>query len=555
MRRDEERIERLADSIASGRPVDPAVLDGLGEDDSSIVANLISLSRLSDLHRVRDPGRVAGADPATETWGTLRILEKVGEGSFGEVFRAWDTQLHRLVALKLQRGGEDAGPAERTLEEGRLLAKVDHPGVVRIHGGATHGGRSGLWMEVVEGETLEAALRSAGPLDPGEAARVGAELCEALAAIHDAGLVHGDVKAQNVVRERGGRVVLMDFGSGSRAWSGGGAGPRTGTPAYTPPEIFAGERPSPRSDVFSLGVLLFALLADRFPVRADSMEELAEALRTGRRDRLRDVRPDVPAGLAGAVEQAMDSDPARRFRSAREMGAALRAWAPATPDPAAEPRRATRVLPWAVALAAVAIAVVLLVRPPASGPLVSEARMLRGADPAEQLFSGDVVGEGDLLHLRLDLARDSWIYILNRDDRGSLSLLFPLPGYALQNPVPAGDDVAVPGPRAGSLREMAWAMGGGGGTERFLVIAAARPLQDFESELARLPLPGESATARALGDPAADELYRGVAGLARLPSAPAGAGTAAERLFSLAAGLRDAGDGSVWVRELELRNP
>ncbi|HMB71671.1 MAG TPA: DUF4384 domain-containing protein, partial [bacterium] len=359
---------------------------------------------------------------------------------------------------------------------------------------------------------------------------------------------------------------LMDFGAGSRASVPDDPAGRAGTPMYTPPEIFAGEKPSPRSDLFSLGVLLFGLLTGRFPVEADSLKEVIAAHVEGRRARLLHLRPEVPAGLARAVERAMAPTPDDRFRTAREMGDALRRWAPAPADatPAAETAavpapaaalRSPRILPWTIALAVLAVIVVMLVRTPAPTALIAEAELLRGTDPAEQLISGDVVQAGDLLHLRLDVAHESWIYVLNRDDRGSLSLLFPLPGYVLQNPVSPGGAVAIPGAPAGSRTNMAWEMGGGGGTERFLVVAARKPLEDFEAELRRLPLPGEGATARALDESAAAGLYRGVADMAQLPEPAAPDGGAGRALFDLARSLDASGDGDVWVREIALRSP
>jgi hypothetical protein len=328
---------------------------------------------------------------------------------------------------------------------------------------------------------------------------------------------------------------------------------------YTPPEIFAGESPSPRSDVYSLGVLLFLGLAGRFPVEADSVDELMERVRSGGGAKLRDLRPEIPAALADVVARATAADPDARFRSAGEMAEALAPLAPA--GPAAEPAAARRpgrfaaVAPWAAALAVVAVLIVVLVRGGGTTPLVSDARLLRGSEPAVQLFSGDRVQPGDLLHLRLDLRRESHVYVLNRDDRGALSLVFPMPGYALQNPLPAGHDLSLPGAPAGGGGAMAWRIGPGGGTERFLVIASHRPLREFEEELRDLPTPAAGASARALAESAAENLYRGVTGMAQLPAAPAADGSAGERLFSLAKSLEGRTGEEVWVREFALRNP
>ena len=147
------------------------------------------------------------------TWGSLRIHEKIGRGRFGDVYRAWDPGLDRDVALKLLR--HDDGAEDRlVVDEGRLMARVRHPNVATIYGAQRIDGRTGLWMELIEGRTLEAELAERGPFPAEEIARVGVELCRALAAVHRAGLVHRDVKAQNVLHETGGRIVLGDFGTG-----------------------------------------------------------------------------------------------------------------------------------------------------------------------------------------------------------------------------------------------------------------------------------------------------------------------------------------------------
>ena len=140
----------------------------------------------------------------------------IGEGSFGRVYRAWDTQLEREVALKLVKasGVSQAFDLARAIKEARLLARVRHPNVVRVFGADSHAGRFGLWMELIPGRTLGQVLMMHGPMSVSEAIPIGIDLCHALAAVHGAGLLHRDIKAQNVLREDGGRIVLMDFGTG-----------------------------------------------------------------------------------------------------------------------------------------------------------------------------------------------------------------------------------------------------------------------------------------------------------------------------------------------------
>ena len=146
-------------------------------------------------------------------WGPLQITEKIGEGGFSEVFRAWDATLQREVALKLlypPQDGDDVDD-EHFLNEARKLAQVRHQNVLVVYGADRHEGRVGLWTDLVQGKTLEDRLKAHGPLGAEEAGLVGIDLCRALAAVHGAGLVHRDIKTANVMREEGGRIVLMDF--------------------------------------------------------------------------------------------------------------------------------------------------------------------------------------------------------------------------------------------------------------------------------------------------------------------------------------------------------
>ncbi len=259
-------------------------------------------------------------------WGHLELIEQIGQGSFGNVYRARDTRLDRDVALKLLRKGrQSAELANKILHEGRILARVRHRNVVTVFGVEEQDGRVGLWMEYIRGRTLEQLLRSTGPFGAREAALIGQELCRALAAVHKAGLVHRDVKAQNVMREEGGRLVLMDFGAGQyvHATAASPSGRLTGTPLYLAPELMRGAEATVRSDIYALGVLLFHLVTGQYPVSATSLDDLRQAHAEGRRFRLHDARPDLADDFARVVERACSPDPARRYASAGALQEAL----------------------------------------------------------------------------------------------------------------------------------------------------------------------------------------------------------------------------------------
>ncbi len=202
------------------------------------------------------------------------LFESVGAGAFGTVYRAWDTKVDREVALKLV----SAGATNRSpLSEARNLARIRHPNIVTVYGAEQDSEQVGIWMEFIQGETLAAMVRDRGPMSAREVVGIGVDLCRALSALQGASLLHRDIKAHNVMREVGGRIVLMDF---SGAWtSDAGETPAnlSGTPLYMAPELFENRPPTVASDIYSLGVLLFYLLAGRLPVEGASLAELKDA--------------------------------------------------------------------------------------------------------------------------------------------------------------------------------------------------------------------------------------------------------------------------------------
>jgi TolB-like protein len=329
LKRNDGALADLAASVADGTPVDWRAAEVQADaPDRRLISHLRLVESIAALHRSvplddTEPTVDAPSHPAGPRWGRLVLLERIGQGTSCEVHRAWDSDLHRDVALKLlhDEGGGHRDAHARILSEARRLARVRHAHVVQVFGAEEHDNRVGLWMELVRGESLEHIVKTRGPFGAREAALIGLELCAALAAVHAAGLLHRDVKAQNVMREQGGRLVLMDFGTGEEL---AGTNRIVGTPLYLAPEIFRGQAASIQSDLYSLGVLLFYLVSGRFPVSAGSMEELASAHNDRRSQRLRDLRPDVPESFVGVVERALDGDPARRYRTVGELEAALR---------------------------------------------------------------------------------------------------------------------------------------------------------------------------------------------------------------------------------------
>ena len=236
-------LDELASAILDGTSVDWLTVQSTADDtERPVVEELHVLAKLADFHRQQ---RAASARPP-QIWGHIRVLEPLGSGAFGHVYRAWDTRLDREVALKLlpaRSDGEDARTSS-IIEEGRLLARVRHPNVVTIYGAERIGNTVGLWMELIDGKTVEQRLAQGLPFQSSEVIEIGIQICRAVSAVHGAGLLHRDIKAQNVMLATDGRAVLMDFGTG---WEMSESSTSTvalaGTPLYLAPELFAAATP------------------------------------------------------------------------------------------------------------------------------------------------------------------------------------------------------------------------------------------------------------------------------------------------------------------------
>ena len=336
MKASDRLVDDLAEAILDGTPIDWAAAGSSAEAAARpLVRHLKVLAAIANLHRstpaiastlserpVSLAERKVGDAP--EHWGHLRILEPVGSGASGEVYRAWDTRLDREVALKLVPAGRD--PDDRTpssvIYEGRLLARVRHPNVVTIHGAEQIGNRIGLWMEFVRGHTLEQLLQRQTVFSAAEVVEVGIELCRAVSAVHGAGLLHRDIKAHNVMRAGDRRIVLMDFGTG-REREDDASSDLAGTPLYLAPEVLQGQPATVRSDIYSLGVLLYHLVTGSYPVHARTVREVRRAHEQGKRTALWTARRDVSPKLARVIERAIDPRPERRYGSADTLSADL----------------------------------------------------------------------------------------------------------------------------------------------------------------------------------------------------------------------------------------
>ena len=250
----------------------------------------------------------------------------------GEVYRATDTRLGRDVALKVISGEMAASPErlDRFRREAKALAAIDHPNIVTVFSVEESAGLHFLTMQLVDGQPLDRIIPEAGlPLD--RLLEIAAAVADALAAAHDKGIVHRDLKPANVMVSAEGRVRVLDFGlakdlgphaAGEATMTAGQTayGVVMGTPAYMSPEQIAGRAVDHRSDLFSLGVLLYEMASGKRPFAGSSSIELASSILRDTPPPVTDVRSDLPAELARLVRRLLEKDPRDRMQTARDVG-------------------------------------------------------------------------------------------------------------------------------------------------------------------------------------------------------------------------------------------
>jgi len=259
------------------------------------------------------------AGPEGERVAGYRIVRKLGEGGMGTVYLAEDVKLRRAVALKFVRpdlvGGTDA--LTRFIHEARAAAAIDHPNVCTVYEIGEDGEQTFISMAYVEGTTLRERI-SSGRLTIDETVTIGLQVADGLRRAHEKGIVHRDLKPSNVMLSTAGLVKIMDFGLARSSDRSNltRTGARMGTIGYMSPEQMRGEPVSDRTDVWSLGVVLFEMLAGRLPFKGESDPSLAYNIVHERVTRLRAVRDDVPSALESLVERCLEKNPDDRLDAA-----------------------------------------------------------------------------------------------------------------------------------------------------------------------------------------------------------------------------------------------
>lgn len=372
-------------------------------------------------------------DLTGKTLGKYRLVEQLGQGGMAQVYKAYQPELDRYVALKILHphltGDEDF--AARFQREARAIASLHHPHIVQVYDSDTAEGLAFLVMEYLEGTTLKARLRDLDcrqelmPL--GEVADLFDALTSALDHAHQQGMVHRDLKPANILITSDGRLVLTDFGIAQMvdATTITESGGTLGTPAYMSPEQGRGERGDARSDIYALGVLLYQLTTGRVPFEADTPYAVILKHITAPLPPPRSIRPELPEAVERVILKALAKDPDDRYQAAGEMGRALRAAieAPQAAPPLPRRRGILRNAALVAATIAVFLGLLLLTRPwrtqrflarltPTPVPAGNLAMLtLEGPDVVADTWlnpdlPNEVWHEADLVHLQGPLTPD-----------------------------------------------------------------------------------------------------------------------------------------------------
>jgi serine/threonine-protein kinase len=341
-------------------------------------------------------------DLAGHQVGRYRLLREIGGGGMGTVYEAEDTQLGRRVAVKLlpPEYSRDRRAKERFLREARTAAAVDHPNLCTVHDAGESEGRLYIVLSFYEGETLRDRIRR-GPLPLAEAREVAIQVARGLARAHEAGIVHRDVKPANVMLPRRGEAKILDFGiarlEGDEV-SLTRTGASWGTPAYMSPEHARGEPVDGRTDVWSLGVMLYEMVAGRRPFGGESIEALVSSILTQEPEPLERIRPDVPPELARVVDKALAKAPEERYAKAAELLADLESGRVPGRRPSRRRRALLRVGLLAGSLAALVLLVFALWRsrqaapgPPLRVAVLQPVVKSEGKDPDLAFVASDIM--------------------------------------------------------------------------------------------------------------------------------------------------------------------
>ena len=267
----------------------------------------------------------AQSDPARR-FGRFVLLDLLGRGGMGVVHKAWDLELGRYVAIKQIAGEEDEAEALRFRREAKIAARLEHPNIAPVYDVGSQDGNYFIVMKYIDGVTLHRIEEK----HPGRLIQYFLQACQGVAYAHENGIIHRDLKPQNIMIDRQGAVFVLDFGIARSTSMGGGvtltaSGGLMGTPAYMSPEQAQGRMREldVRSDIFSLGATLWAILAGRPPHEAENLQEMIFKIATETPGSILDIRPDVPKEIDAVLRKAMSLSPDDRHPSVAAFAAEL----------------------------------------------------------------------------------------------------------------------------------------------------------------------------------------------------------------------------------------
>ena len=264
---------------------------------------------------------------ASGSIGPYEVRRLLGQGGMGAVYLAADRALDRMVAVKLLplQLSDEPQIVARFRREARAIAKLRHPNLMHIYTVGEHEGRPYFAMEYVKGSTLSSLIAKIGHVPPPQAARVAGEVLSALDKVHQAGIVHRDIKAGNIMIDEDGRAILMDFGLARQEQDARLTADHTilGTPNYMSPEQAKGERLDARTDIYSLGVVLYEMLTGAPPFKGKTSFEILRQHIESSVPPPSEIQADVPEALDAVVARAVAKSPADRYQDVHQMAAGL----------------------------------------------------------------------------------------------------------------------------------------------------------------------------------------------------------------------------------------
>jgi len=317
---------------------DSSFLESLSDESSpravlEAMANAMDATRDQSLTHVRESERPTNPDPgitdvpADDQFGDYRLLETIGQGAMGVVYRARQRSLNRTVALKMIRAGRFSTPGEieRFAREAEAAASLTHPGIVQVYEIGEQEGHHYYTMALIEGESLANHLKNAnGPLEPNLAAELIHQVAAAVQYAHEHGVVHRDLKPANILLDKEGQPRVVDFGLAKQMETESGltvTGQILGTPSFMSPEQAAGEtvKTGASADIYSLGAVLYVMLTGRPPFSAAGIAETLRQVQHDEPVRPRQLNSALPKDLETICLKCLSKEPARRYESARDM--------------------------------------------------------------------------------------------------------------------------------------------------------------------------------------------------------------------------------------------